>query len=326
MTTGRFQLGVAALFAAIACGLPSAEAWQARAPQPRTRPGVKKAAPNPTSAKILARVDGQPITQKDLERMLKSRGIAPSAEAAMTPRLIDELIDARLLRRYLAERKIDATREEIEEQIALVERFLESDGKSKRTLADLGYTEQTLREDVALPIAWKNYIARNVTEAEVSSYFDEHRQEFDGTEVRVSQILLKVPELGDNPEVDAAREKLQQLRSDILAKKTSFEAAARAHSAAPSREQGGDVGFFPWQGVMPEAFSRAAFDLQPGEISQPFTTPFGVHLCILTERKPGDLSLEDARASVLARISQELRQKKLQELRARAKIERTPAS
>jgi parvulin-like peptidyl-prolyl isomerase len=72
---------------------------------------------------------------------------------------------------------------------------------------------------------------------------------------------------------------------------------------------------------MPEEFSRAAFGLKVGEISRPFRTPFGVHLCLVTERRPGDLSLEDVREEVLKRLSQELWDQTVVELRKAAKIE-----
>ena len=38
---------------------------------------------------------------------------------------------------------------------------------------------------------------------------------------------------------------------------------------------------------MPAEFSRIAFGLKPGEVSQPFVSPFGVHLITVLEEKPG---------------------------------------
>ena len=97
--------------------------------------------------------------------------------------------------------------------------------------------------------------------------------------------------------------------------------AAREHSAAPSKEQGGDVGEFPYVGKMPARFSREAFGLEVGEISQPFRTPYGMELCLVTSREPGDLSLEDVRDDVLARLSQEMWKQTIAEMRKEAKIE-----
>jgi parvulin-like peptidyl-prolyl isomerase len=45
---------------------------------------------------------------------------------------------------------------------------------------------------------------------------------------------------------------------------------------------------------MPEPFSQAAFALMAGEISQPVTTTFGVHLIQVTEIKPGQRTWQEA--------------------------------
>ena len=72
---------------------------------------------------------------------------------------------------------------------------------------------------------------------------------------------------------------------------------------------------------MPAAFADAAFELKDGEISSPFRTQFGVHLVTVTGRKPGDLSLEDARDRVLARLSDELWRETVAAERKQAAIE-----
>jgi parvulin-like peptidyl-prolyl isomerase len=72
---------------------------------------------------------------------------------------------------------------------------------------------------------------------------------------------------------------------------------------------------------MPVQLTREVFRLNVGEVSQPFRTSWGVHLCLVTDRKPGDLSLEDVRDEVLARMSQDLWNETIAELRKTAKIE-----
>jgi parvulin-like peptidyl-prolyl isomerase len=101
----------------------------------------------------------------------------------------------------------------------------------------------------------------------------------------------------------------------------SFAEAARQHSTSPSARQGGDLGYFRFQGRMPAAIAAVAFALPVGEISQPFRSSFGAHLVTVTDRKPGDLSLEDVRADVLEAVSRALWDDQVRQERAGAAIE-----
>ena len=58
------------------------------------------------------------------------------------------------------------------------------------------------------------------------------------------------------------------------------------------------------------------------QISDPILSAKGIHLIQLTERIPGDLSLEDARSQILERLSDELWTKIVEQERQTAKIER----
>ena len=97
-------------------------------------------------------------------------------------------------------------------------------------------------------------------------------QNFYASQVKASHILV-----GRKSEAEALRQK-------IIDGEITFEDAAKKYSQCPSREEGGDLGFFP-RGVMAGPFEKAAFSLPVGEISQPVETRFGWHLIKVTDRK-----------------------------------------
>ena len=71
-----------------------------------------------------------------------------------------------------------------------------------------------------------------------------------------------------------------------LNKGEKFEDLAKQYSLDGSKEYGGDLGYFSAGEMVPE-FSKAAFALQPGELSPPVKTDFGWHVIKLEDRKKG---------------------------------------
>lgn len=280
-----------------------------------------KAAARRSNDSVVARVDGQPITSADLERLFKSRRVDPELQPKVRAEFIDQLIDSRLMQKFLKSQKIVVDENELDNQVAQIKALLPKGTAGELDLQELGLTDKILREELALPLLWRNYVTQTVPEEAVARHFEQHRVEFDGTEVKASQIFAKVADLNDPQQVEQALAKLAKIRDEIKAG-LPFAEAARKYSQAPSREQGGDVGYFLTEGKMPRAFTKVAFALKPGDMSEPFVSRFGAHLCLVTDRKPGELSLEDVRPKVMEAISNELQAKKLQELRAKAKIDR----
>ncbi|MES2793547.1 MAG: peptidylprolyl isomerase [Planctomycetota bacterium] len=270
---------------------------------------------------ILARVDGQPITRADLERMFKSRRVDLALQPKVRGEFIDQLIDTQLMQRFLKLQKIAVSEGELDGQVAQIKALLPKSASGQLDLKEHGYTEKILREELTLPLLWRNYLIQTVSDQQIKEYFEAHRVELDGTEVRASQIFVKVADLKDPQQVEAALAKLSKIRK-VITDGLDFATAATKYSEAPSGKKGGDVGFFLTEGKMPRAFTKVAFALQPGEMSEPFASPFGTHLCLVTDRHQGEKSIEDVRPQIMQAISTDLQLKKLQELRAKAKIER----
>lgn len=89
--------------------------------------------------------------------------------------------------------------------------------------------------------------------------------------VRASHILV------------SSQEKAKSILEEIK-KGADFAKLAKKHSECPSSKKGGDLGFFSKGRMVPE-FEKAAFSLNPGEVSGPVKTEFGYHLIKVTGRK-----------------------------------------
>ncbi len=110
----------------------------------------------------------------------------------------------------------------------------------------------------------------------------------------------------------------------MLAGQADFAALAKEFSLDGSAKEGGDLGWANPGQFVPE-FEEAMNGLQPGQISDPLVSRFGVHLIQLIERRPHTLTQREQRDMARAAA----REKKLdetfatwaQEVRGRAYVE-----
>lgn len=273
---------------------------------------------------VLATVNGSAITAGDLAFGLLLRKVPSEDQGRVRKQVLEQLIDQRLLQEFLRERKATATEEDVAAQVAKIHNVIKlSGGEPDEVLPKLGFTEERLKQEVGAMLAWNIHARRIIPDMQLREFWQSHRSELDGTQVRAAHIFVKVDAAAGEAAWKEAEEKLSRLREEIVSGRTSFAVAVKEHSQAPSKTGEGDVGFFPYRGKMPVEFTRAAFALKTGDVSEPARTPFGVHLIKATERKTGDLSLEDVRGEVFQRVQLELRERILADLRSKAKIERT---
>jgi peptidyl-prolyl cis-trans isomerase C len=266
---------------------------------------------------VVARVNGQPITEADLELFSKMLKLTAADAVQKREQMIEQLIDRQLLRAFLAQKKVAADPARLDLYFTQVKtRLKNQDADFDKLLAKSGLAEETWRRELKLPSDWDEYVRRQTTDEKLREIWKYRRHEFDGSEVRAAHIVLK----SDNPAADET--KLANLRRQILAKEITFADAAKKHSQSPAAEKGGDLGRFGYRGKLGPPYPQAAFALKVGEISEPFRSQYGVHLLTVTERSEGQLSLEDARPEILQVLSAEMQRDVLQQERAKAKIER----
>lgn len=101
--------------------------------------------------------------------------------------------------------------------------------------------------------------------------------------VRASHILVPFGDQATEQERASALQKAEAILAEVRAPGTDFAlVAARESSDTGSGKQGGDVGFFTAEKMVPE-FSEKAFSMNKGEISAPVRTRFGYHIIKVTE-------------------------------------------
>ncbi len=292
----------------------------AQAPQSAVSPPPAQTAPTAAAAPtapaapanaVAATVNGYPILEAVVQRSLQR--VPPAKQAEARPQIIHFLVDQMLLDRYLIEQKIVVEPKEVDKAVEEMKAELQKQKKEfGKELEEMKLTEAELREHIAADIRWGKFAEARATDKVLQELFEARKYLFDGSMVRARHILM--PEAAQLQAVKLAIDKqvadglnqlppntdkltLEKKRQTLLDE--AFAAQAKEKSICPSKDKGGDVGWFQGVGHMVEPFARAAFTSKPFEITEPVKTPFGNHLIVVTDRKPGrEVKFEEVKEMV----------------------------
>jgi len=270
------------------------------------KPAEPAAQPKPAAAPVASSSLGDPvakfgttvITRKELDRALSVLTAQNRIQAGSTPEEIkkaersalDQLIFAELLyQQGLISPPADLDKQ-VEFKMSQNKAKFGSPAEFEAALQQSGVTEQELVEISRKDLVISSYIEKNiipsitVTDEEIKKFYDDNKSGLaEEPQVKASHILIGV-DAGATPQEKAkAKAKAEAILKEIKNGK-DFAAAAKSDSTCPSKEQGGDLGFFGKGQMVPE-FEKAAFALKPGEISEVVETQFGYHIIKVTEKK-----------------------------------------
>ncbi|SHO47469.1 SurA N-terminal domain-containing protein [Desulfopila aestuarii] len=142
----------------------------------------------------------------------------------------------------------------------------------------------------------------SVDEARIAAYYDENIESFTTPEKRHARHILLKASSSDSEAIH--KEKLAQAEqiAQLALASDDFAALARQYSEGPSKDNGGDLGLFSRNQMIPP-FADAVWAMQTGEISKVVKTDFGYHIIKLEEIQPATTkSLADARDEILAAL------------------------
>ncbi|MEW6766053.1 MAG: peptidylprolyl isomerase [Pseudomonadota bacterium] len=137
------------------------------------------------------------------------------------------------------------------------------------------------------------------------------------TETHARHILIQPRE---NVSDDEARRRLSELRARIE-KGEDFAALARTYSDDKgSAERGGDLGWAR-PGMMVEAFEQVMNSTEPGQVSEPFRSPFGWHILQVLERRDASGNAEFVRQQAREAIGRRKAEEELERWQRRLRDE-----
>lgn len=228
------------------------------------------------SEKILAVAAGHEITEKEFNNLMKK---IPAEQQIY---LSDPRAKAEMLEQLIAFHLFAKMAEE--------EKIMETETYKKEV--------ESLKIELASHMALSSVLEGvTVSEEEAKAFYEENRSKFtQGEKVSAKHILVDTEELA------------AKVAEEIAGGK-AFEDAAKEYSTCPSKDRGGDLGFFGKGQMVPE-FEKAAFAAELKTVVGPVQTQFGYHLILVEEKQEASVvPFEQVRDQIDNQLIQDAKQK-----------------
>ncbi len=295
-----------------------------------------------TLDRVVATVNEQVLTQSELQeavelfvhQMNQTQKRVPNENEmkALERRVLEDLIDKKLLEDHAREAGVTASEEDIDRAIddVLTRANLTRD-QLQGALERDGIREEEYRDQIRNQIVKAKMIHQeirnriDIKDVDIEGYYLDHPEQFRTEEgVVLRHILLPIPKDPSPEEVEAVYQESVRIRDEVLAG-TPFEEAAVKYSKDSSAAQGGWLGFFGRGALSPE-MEETVWKLQEGEVSSPVRSPMGFHLIKVQEKTTGELrSLDKVRDMIREKLYEEAAERQFEvwrkELRKNAHIE-----
>ncbi|MAI08818.1 MAG: peptidylprolyl isomerase [Magnetococcales bacterium] len=237
------------------------------------------------SGTVLATVNGAPIIEEDVTTALSTipANLLQGREAQIKANLVDQLVERELVMQ---------------------------DADKKNILSDSEFKK--IHEDVLRNLAYNFMIQKAsqdaVTEEALKAEYEKNKANYVYKSVKARHILVKT--------ADEAKAIIKELDGG-----KDFAKLAEEKSTGPSAKNGGDLGWFKANDMVPE-FSQAAFALEDGAYSkEPVQTQFGWHVILREESKDNTATFEMVKAPLQQNMQNAAAQQYLTDLKKAAKID-----
>ncbi|MGF1475092.1 MAG: peptidylprolyl isomerase [Geminicoccaceae bacterium] len=256
---------------------------------------------------IVAVVNDEIVSEWELDQRVKVALVLSNLdptqenESRVRPQVLRGAIDDELRLQEANRLNVSITDDALDQVIeSIAERNRMNVDEFFEIFTSRGVEENALREQYRAQVAWESGVSRlfsqrvNVSEAQVDRELKRERETRNEPDFHLLELFLPVYRDQSEAEVLADADRLL----DALESGASFSALASQVSAAPSAENGGDLGWLKLRDL-PEALRSVVGAMEPGEVSGPVQTPRGVYLFALADkRQAGGFRQEIVRVSL----------------------------
>jgi peptidyl-prolyl cis-trans isomerase C len=237
---------------------------------------------------VAATVNGMPISQKQVDMIIKQQAPQGMQDNAETRKMIIDNLAIQLI----------VAQEGIKKGL----------DKTPEVAQQLEMTKQSIVANAFV----QDYIKTNpVSDDALKAEYEKFKAQAAGNQYKARHILVAT----------------EQEAKDIIAKLNkdpkSFEALAKEKSKDPgSKANGGDLGWFDPRGMVPE-FGAAVAKLEKGKFTEaPVKTQYGYHVIMLEDTRANPIPpLDQVKANLTQQAQQQSLKKLIDDMKAKARID-----
>jgi len=205
---------------------------------------------------VLAEVNGKAVTQEQFDAYLRIKRIPAD----------DEKLRAKALEEYLQ-------REGLAQVIA-------QEGKLDKALIEEEVNEY--RKEMLLSRYFDQFLQKQVSEENVQNAYGTDAAKYETKKVHAAHILIRTDQRMTEEQRKAKLTTAQEVYSKLQAGQDFGEVAKQYSEDKISGRRGGDLGWIK-EGTIDERFSKRAFEMKAGSVTEPFESTFGFHILKVIE-------------------------------------------
>ena len=230
--------------------------------------------------------------------------------------VVNQLVIEEILNQEAKKRGVKVTNKDLEKELKKIIKQLGGKDRLTETLKANNVSINDFKKDLETQVKMKklaeSVTKTKITDADCEKYYNEHPEVFKHPDqVRASHILIAANpyqmqmELTNNgkkemkvDELKATIEKQMKEKEDfankldkeLKADPSKFAEYAKKYSTDEgSAKQGGDLGFFAKERMVPE-FANVAFEAKPNTVTDVVKTQYGYHIIMVTDRKSAGIA------------------------------------
>lgn len=262
-------------------------------------------------------------------------------------KIINELMVKTLLDQSMKKYNIKVSDEEVEKELKSLIDKIGSKDKFNELLKQNGISSADFRRDLKEEVKIKKLVDQlsivKISDSDTRKFYDSNIDKFKYPDkVRASHILIsadadrirevikadeKNKDLSEaqidekvKQDIAAKYQKAQKILAEVKLDQSKFAKLAKENSDDPgSAEQGGDLGYFTKDQMVPE-FANAAFSARPSIVTDIVKSPYGYHIILVKDRiAAGVEPYEKVKSEIAAFLENQKKVEVLQKFLADAK-------